>query len=230
MKEGCKQPQQSAFTNLSQVSYMKHETQELTPAKNPPSARARSHSGQLWCFVTLLPSLQPTQTQTHFSVNAAFLTDCTWTHNFKGSVQLGVKRIIPSQEYNSKMQPNNKSLSLSYILFCRHLRQGTSNRALASVSCRVYATATPKERARPNGAENTEQWLSATAKRLTRGGGGGRGINKGLLCFHKCCIYMKSLRETVSKSWKGWDKWWMLDTPNTEKKLDPTLSLWNLSG
>lgn len=92
-------------------------------------------------------------------------------------------------------------------------------------SCRVYATATPKERARPNGAENTEQWLSATAKRLPRGGGGGRGINKGLLCFHKCCIYMKSLRETVSKSWKGWDKWWMLDTPNTEKKLDPTLSL-----
>lgn len=105
-----------------------------------------------------------------------------WPHlgTKKSSVQLGIGPMLLSQGYNSKMQLSAMSLSSSYgpyLHYCRHLQQRKNNRALASVACRVYATATPRERASPNGAENTEWWLSTTAKRFPRG----RKKNKALL-------------------------------------------------
>lgn len=58
-KRACKQPQQPVFTDLSQVSYTKHKTQELIPPKSLPRARAGPHTGRLWCFLTFLPLLEP---------------------------------------------------------------------------------------------------------------------------------------------------------------------------
>lgn len=83
--------------SVIEVSYMKHGTQELIPSKGSPRAMAGSHTGQLGCFVTFLPLLEPPDLDS-FPSESCF---AEWLHlnAKKGSVQLSIRPILPSQGY-----------------------------------------------------------------------------------------------------------------------------------